>query len=175
VIRKVDSSGIITSIAGTGGFPTGGDGGPAVNATFGNIRGLATDANDNLYLVDNNRVRRIDASGTITTIAGADNAGFAGDGGPATAALLNYPVGLATDSAGTVYIADQNNYRVRRIKPSGIITTLAGSSEGFSGDGGPPAAAQFFYPSSLATDSAGSLYVGDWYAGRVRKITQPAL
>src|ERR1017187_9275071 len=132
----------IAAVAGSGQI---GDGGPATAAQMGAIQGVAVDRLGNLYLSDSDhhRVRKIDTKGVITTIAGTGLAGFSGDGGPATAAQLDPPYGLAVDLAGALYVADYNNNRVRRIGPDGVISTFAGSGgNASSGDNGPATAAQ---------------------------------
>ncbi len=172
-VRRIDPAGMITTIAGTGEAGFSGDGGPATAARFAAPTGVAADAAGNLYVADffNHRVRRIAPDGSISTIAGTGQSGFAGDGGPATAARLNLPYALALDSTGNVYVADRDNHRVRRIGPNGIITTFAGSGEaGFSGDGGPAAAARLNAPQGVAVDAAGNLYVADFLNHRVRRI-----
>ncbi|MGO9011944.1 MAG: hypothetical protein ACLQPN_17740 [Bryobacteraceae bacterium] len=151
-----------------------GDGGPATAAQIGSIQGVALDAKGNLYLsdTDNNRVRKVDATGIITTFAGTGTAGFSGDGGPANAAQLNLPYGLAVDAAGYVYIADLGNDRVRRIGPDGTIVTIAGTGvKGYSGDGGPANAAQLFTPRNVAVDATGNLYIAEFEGHRVRQVT----
>jgi sugar lactone lactonase YvrE len=164
-IRKIDASGIITTIAGSGSFGFSGDGGPATLAQLRISAGsLATDASGNLYVADygNECVRKIDASGTITTIAGIGlSGGFSGDGGPATAALFRNPGGLAFDHAGNLYVMDQNNHRIRKVDPSGIVTTVAGTgTAGYSGDGGPATAAKIYLPHTT-TDCTGNLILFD--------------
>jgi hypothetical protein len=121
-------AGTLSALAGTGKPGSGGDGGPALEAGLNVPYGLAIDHQDNLYVADrsNNRVRKIDREGIITNVAGTGAQGFGGDGGPATAAKLNSPVGLAIDAAGNLYIADQGNDRVRRVDADGVITTVAG-------------------------------------------------
>ena len=171
-IRKVDAvTGIISTIAGTGAPGFGGDGGPASAARFSLPRGLAADADDNLYIAANNRVRRIDAAtGIIATIAGAGTAGFSGDGGPATSAQLNSPYGLTPDADGNLYIADRNNHLVRRIDAAtGVISTFA-SANAAIGDGGPASAARLRSPVDVARDAAGNLYIAEIYEHRVRKV-----
>lgn len=151
-----------------------GDGGPATAAQMGAIQGVVVDRLGNLYLsdTDHHRVRKIDAKGVITTIAGTGFAGFSGDGGPATAAQLNTPYGVAVGLAGAVYVADYLNNRVRRIGPDGVITTFAGSGgNASSGDGGPATAAQLLGPRNVALDAAGNLYISEFGANRVRKVT----
>jgi len=114
----------------------------------------------------------ISTSGVITTLAGTGAAGFSGDGGPATAAQLNLPYGLAADLAGYVYVADLGNDRVRRIGPDGVITTVAGNgNRGSSGDGGAATSAQLLTPRNVAVDAAGNLYFSEFEGHRVRKVT----
>ncbi len=172
-IRRIDAEGVITTIAGTGVRGFSGDGGPATEAQFAVPRGLAVDGSGNLFVVDssNYRIRRIDAGGMITTIAGTGGRGFSGDGGPATEAQFAYPRGLAVDGSGNLYVADSSNYRIRRIDAEGVITTIAGTGvRGFSGDGGPATEAQFAAPTTLAVDGSGNLYVTDLSAIRIRRI-----
>ena len=127
-IRRVDPSGIITTIAGTGESGSSGDGGPAVEAKLSSPAGVAVDGAGNVYISDpgDYRIRRVDPSGIITTIAGTGVRGFIGDGGPAVEAKLDGPRGIAVDGAGNVYIADSGSNRIRRVDASGIITTIAG-------------------------------------------------
>jgi RHS repeat-associated protein len=173
-IRKVDTSGIITTVAGNGYDGFSGDGGPATDAGF-NPRGLAMDSAGNIFIADwfNHRVRKVNTSGIITTVAGNGYDGFSGDGGPATNASLSMPYGVAVDNAGNIFIADQSNYRIRRVDTSGIITTVAGNGYGgFSGDGGPATDAGFD-PRGLATDSAGNIFIVD--SSRIRKVGPPSV
>jgi sugar lactone lactonase YvrE len=126
-IRKVDRHGVITTVGGgSAGFS--GGGGSATKAALNFPTGLAIDPDGNIYIsdADNNRIRRIDGNGVITTVAGTGDGGFGGDGGPATEARLNAPSDLAFDGAGDLYIADQGNDRVRRVDTKGVITTVAG-------------------------------------------------
>ena len=151
-----------------------GDGGPATAAQISTIQGIAIDRWGNLYLSDtaNHRVRKISAGGVITTLAGTGAPGFSGDGGPATAAQLNFPYGLAADLAGNLYVADYGNARVRRIGSDGVITTVAGNgNQGAFGDGGPATAAQLLTPRNVAVDAAGNLYFSEFERHRVRKVT----
>jgi len=172
-VRRVDlATGIITTLAGTGVQGFSGDGGPATAAQLSGPNGLALDSR-NLYLVDtgNYRVRRVElATGTITTVAGTGAPGFSGDGGPATAAQINNPFGVAVDS-GNLYIGDYGNNRVRRVDlATGTITTFAGTGvAGFGGDGGPATAAQIAGPIAFALDS-GNLYIADRNNNRVRRV-----
>ncbi len=172
-IRKVDSSGTISTVAGTGERGFGGDGGPATEALLANPYGVAVDGAGNLYIVDlgNLRIRKVDSSGTISTVAGTGERGFGGDGGPATEALLANPYGVATDSAGNLFIADRNNHRIRKVDSTGTISTIAGTGErGFGGDGGPATDAQLFFPYGVALDAAGNLYFTDSVNNRIRKV-----
>ena len=178
-IRKVDSAGIITTLAGNGAKAYGGDGGPAINASFYNAVRVAVDPSGNVLVADqsNHRIRRITPSGTITTFAGNGagtpaNGAFSGDGGPATSASLNNPTALAVDAAGVVYIADQFNQRIRKVAVDGTITTIAGTgTAGFAGDGGPAAAALLNYPGGITVDAAGNLYFNDDINYRTRQIS----
>ena len=148
-IRKVDTAGVITTVAGDGTWGSGGDGGAAVAAQLGFPAGVALDGAGNLYIADwlNHRIRKVDSAGTITTVAGDGTEGSGGDGGPATAAQLNLPEGVAVDGAGNLYIADSSNNRIRKVDTAGVITTVAGDgTEGSGGDGGPATAAQLNLP-----------------------------
>jgi uncharacterized protein (TIGR03437 family) len=161
----------IATVAGSGQI---GDGSKATAAQMGAIQGVAVDRLGNVYLSDsdNHRVRKIAANGIVTTIAGTGLAGFGGDGGPATAAQLDTPYGLAVDLAGAVYVADYLNNRVRRIGPDGVISTFAGSGgNASSGDGGPAPSAHLLGPRNVAVDAAGNLYISEFGANRVRKVT----
>ncbi|MEU1631119.1 RICIN domain-containing protein [Streptomyces sp. NPDC020096] len=164
----------ISTVAGTGTQNFGGDGGPATAAWLNSPFGVAVDSTGTLYICDygNHRVRKITTDGKISTVAGTGAATFGGDGGPATAAQLYYPTGVAVDSTGTLYIADQHNHRVRKITTDGKISTVAGTGAAtFGGDGGPATAAQLKHPTGVAVDSTGTLYIADQHNHRVRKIT----
>ena len=175
-IRKIDAvTGIISTIAGTIVAGYSGDGGPATAAQFNSPNGIAVDNMGNIYIDDlgNNRIRMINkSSGNITTIAGTGVAGYSGDGGLATAALLNMPVGVAVDSTGNVYISDTYNSRVRMVdKATGIISTMVGTGViGHSGDGGAAISAQIKYPYGVAFDSSGNIYIDDEYDHCIRKV-----
>ena len=175
-IRKVDTSGIITTVAGNGTFGFSGDGGPATSASLRNPQGVVLDSAGNLFIVDlsNNRIRKVDTSGIITTVAGDGIFGFSGDGGPATSASLRNPTGVALDSAGNLFIADLSNFRIRKVDTSGIITTVAGNgSSGFSGDGGPATSARLRNPFGVAPDGSGNLFISDLSNNRIRKVSFP--
>jgi uncharacterized protein (TIGR03437 family) len=192
-IRKVSTGGIITTVAGSGtpgtfGTPTyyggfSGDGGPATSALLSYPYGVAVDASGNLFMVDslNNRIRKVSASGIITTVAGSGAFGwgncyctsgsFSGDGGPATSATLD-ALGVAADASGNLFIADAGNNRIREVAASNsIITTVAGNgSRGFSGDGGPAAAAQLSYTWGVAVDASGNIFIADTGNNRIREV-----
>ena len=176
VVRKVTSAGIITTVAGNGVQGFSGDGRLATSAELDSPAGLALDAAGDLYIADshNQRVREVNATtGIIATIAGTGAAGFSGDGGAATAARLDLPTALALDSAGSIYVADSGNHRVRRIAAAtGVITTIAGNGiEAFAGDNGPASAASIDSPNGLVLDAAGNLYIADTHNGRVRMVS----
>ncbi len=163
-IRRVSTSGTITTIAGNGRDAFAGDGGAATNASLSFPLGVAVDGSGNVYIADagNNRIRRINTSGVISTVAGNGAGRFAGDDGQAATASINIPSDVALDAAGTLYIADSGNNRVRVVSAAGIITTLAGTGvDSFSGDGGPAGAAALNYPWGLTIDSSGTLYIAD--------------
>ena len=172
-VLKVDSTGTITTIAGTGERGFSGDGGPAVEARISWEFRIAVDSGGNLYIADtyNHRVRKVDSTGTITTIAGTGVSGFSGDGGPAVEARLNAPESVAVDGAGNVYIADTYNPRIRKVDSTGTITTIAGTGvSGFSGDGGQAVEALVSRAFGIAVDSGGNLYIADTDNQRVRKV-----
>lgn len=173
-IRKIDVSGIVTTIAGNGSAGYNGDNIAATGAQLNDPNGIALDAAGSVYVADrqNNRVRRIDTSGLITTVAGTGTNGFGGDGAAATAAMLNNPRGVAVDRDGIIFIADQGNQRVRKIGATGIIYTIAGTGAGgYNGDNIAATAAQLHNPYSVATDTTGNLYIADVDNERIRKIT----
>jgi hypothetical protein len=172
-VRKVDVNGIITTVAGDGQSGYSGDGGPATEASFMGVRGVALDVAGNLYIADqgNNRIRKVDTNGIITTIAGSGMQGYEGDGGPATEAKLYRPLSVAVDVSGNLYIADDGNNCIRKVEKNGIITTIAGNgTEGYGGDNGPATLAQLRYPSGVATDVFGNLYIADRGNNRVRGV-----
>ncbi|KJY35878.1 NHL repeat-containing protein, partial [Streptomyces sp. NRRL S-444] len=172
-IRKITIDGKNSTVAGTGAAGFSGDNGPAVSAQLSSPREVVVDSAGTLYIADagNHRIRKITTDGKISTVAGTNTAGFSGDGGPATAARLNGPFGVAVDGAGTLYFSDYNNHRVRRITADGKVSTIAGNgTAGFKGDGGPATSAQLNGPHAVAVDSAGHLYIVDYGNHRIRKV-----
>jgi uncharacterized protein (TIGR03437 family) len=170
-IRKV-SNGVIATVAGSGTPGFSGDNGPATSAQLNFPSGVVVDSTGNLYIADtfNFRIRKV-SNGVIATVAGNGTSGFSGDNGPATSATLSAPWAFAVDSAGNLYIADTDNYRIRQVS-NGVIATMAGNgTPGFSGDNGPAARAQLYYPHGVAVDSAGNLYIADYGNNRIRKVT----
>jgi sugar lactone lactonase YvrE len=177
-VRKVSPSGIISTVAG-GGTNELGDGGPATSATLNSPAGVAIDSAGNLFIADFNdrRIRKVSSSGIITTIAGGGSASNRlGDDGPATSAQLGGPSGVAVDSAGNLFIADELGNRIRKVSTLGIITTVAGNgSSGYSGDGGPATSARLSLPSDVAVDSAGNLFIADSFNNRIRKVSSSGI
>jgi sugar lactone lactonase YvrE len=177
-IRRVAAStGTVSTIAGNGTLIFGGDNGPALSAGM-DPYDIAVDSRSNIYVADrfNFRIRKIAPDGTITTVAGTGFPGYSGDGGPATAAMLTNPTGVAVDNGGNLYITDRVNNVIRRVTASGLITTIAGTgvSRPATGDGGPALAAQL-NPARVAVDVAGNVYVTDAVNDRVRKLTPQAV
>lgn len=176
-VRKITATtGIISTIAGTGVAGYSGDGGDATLAQLNAPIGIATDLSGNVYICDNgnHRIRKISvATGIITTIAGDGTPGASGDGDPATDARIYGPYDIAVDHEDNVYIADVSNNKIRKITAStGIMTTVAGTgAPGFSGDGGAATSARLFQPFSVAVDGSGNLYIADASNYRVRKVT----
>lgn len=164
-VRLVDTGGNIVTIAGNGTFGVGGDGGFATAATLQNPFDCAVDAIGRIYIADvfDQRIRRVDLDGTITTIAGTGLAGFSGDGGPATSAQLNEPDGVAIDAQGRVYIADSVNDRIRMVDTAGTITTVAGDGNRTTLD----------HPHGVAVDPMGRLVIADTYNHRIRRLDAP--
>jgi RHS repeat-associated protein len=172
-IRKIDTGGIITTVAGTGSNGYSGDGGPATQAQLFFPKHVAVDSAGNLYITDSNhcRIRKVDTSGIITTIAGTGSEGYSGDGGPAIQAQIFGPEDITVDSAGNLYIADTYNRRIRKVDTNGIITTIAGTgSDGYSGDGGPASKAKIGRTFSITLDALGNLYLVDGDTSRIRKV-----
>lgn len=174
VVRKVDTNGIIATVAGkytlTGAF--GGDGGQATNASLNHPNNVAISPAGTLYIADifNQRIRRVSTSGTISTFAGNGTPGYSGDGLSATSTSLNFPACVALDTTGNLFIADLANSRIRKVS-GGTMTTAAGkASAGFSGDGGPATSASLSHPQGIALDPAGNLYIADTGNHRIRKV-----
>jgi len=160
------SAQIITTIAGNGIWSYGGDNGQATAAKLKTPSEVTLDAVGNIYIADydNNRIRKINSLGIISTIAGTGTAGFSGDGGQATAAKLHQPEHIAFDASGNMYIADTGNERVRKVSTTGVITTIAGNGgTGFNGDGMPATAAQLYSPEEVALDASGNVYIADYF------------
>ena len=163
-------------MAGNGSAGYGGDGGPATQAKLHMPHGVAVGPDGSLYIADryNNRIRRVGPDGIITTVAGNGVAGYGGDGGPATQARLNYPMGVAVAPGGILYIAGYIEDRIRRVAPNGIITTVAGNGAfGYGGDGGPATQTSLNRPSAAAVGPDSSLYIADSYNNRIRRVAPP--
>ncbi len=172
-VRKVDTRGSITTVAGNGTAGFSGDGGKATEAMLNLPSGIAVDDNGNIYISDrsNDRIRRVDNKGIITTIAGNGVDGYKGDNDPATQAQLSKPFGLALDKKGNLYIADRGNNRIRKVNPHGIITTVAGDGGFFfMGDNGPAYRASIAGPTGVVVDGDGTLYIADRNNNRVRSV-----
>ncbi|HUY91114.1 MAG TPA: DUF4214 domain-containing protein [Pirellulales bacterium] len=180
-VREVNhATGIITTVAGDGTLGFSGDGGPAAAAELTWPAGVAVDSSGHLFIAGGaeERIREVNlATGVITTVAGNGVQGSSGDGGPATAASLLSPSGVAVDSSGNLFIADWGNNRIREVNlATGIITTAAGNgTQGFSGDGGPAGAAELSAPQGVAVDSMGSLFIADTGANRIREMSKGAV
>ena len=184
-VQEVSPDGTVTIIAGNGKAGYSGDGGPPSSAQFSNPPGVAVDSNGDLFIADrmNYRVRKVSTSGVVTTLAGNGTgffdcsssryAALAADTGPATSAQLSYPLGVAVDSDGNLFIADAGGNRIRKVSPNGIITTVAGTGScgGFSGDGGPAIDAQLLDPVAVAVDRNGDLLIADLGNQRIRKVS----
>jgi sugar lactone lactonase YvrE len=171
-VRALSTAGVIRVAAGR--VHCEGDGGPAVSALFSHPLSLALEGSGSLYVTDsyNHRIRKIDAGGNITTVAGDGIDGFGGDGKPGTEASLSSPVAIVLDPSGNLYIADYGSNRVRKLSAAGIITTVAGNGKaGFSGDGGPATLASLYGPWGLALDAAGNLLVSEYRNHRIRRIS----
>ena len=173
VIRKVDPSGIITTVAGTGTGGYSGDGGPATAAEIKWPTDIAFDASGNLYIADlgYDVIRKVTPDGIISTIAGTGTCCYNGDGIPATSAQIYDPLGLVFDNAGNLFFGDNGNHRVRKISTDGIITTVVGKGTGgYSGDGGLADSAKMIYPGDINFDHSGNLYIPDYANHRIRMV-----
>lgn len=174
VVRKVSTSGIITTAVGTGVAGYTGDGGPAASATLDGPVGVQVDASGNVYISDqiNDVIRKV-TNGIITTVAGTGVFGFSGDGGQAIQAEFGYPASVGLDAAGNLYIPDVNNNRIRVLFTNGTIESVAGNGvEGYGGDGGPALDAAINVPRSVSVAPNGNVYIGDFGNNRVRMLTQ---
>ena len=176
LIVNYQSPQVVVTLAGTGIGAQSADGIPGTAASVWQPRGLVVDAMGNVIFTDNlnRRVRKISPAGVISAFAGTGEVGSGGDGGQAKDATFNSPTGIAIDAAGNVFISDQSTHRVRRVAPDGIITTIAGTGEGFGGyggDGGPAKDAQLNSPQDLAVDKDGNLLIADYGNSRIRKVT----
>lgn len=171
-VRKVNTSGIISTIAGTGVSGYSGDAGAATAAKLSSPYGVTVDASGNVYIADlgNNRIRKV-SGGVISTVAGTGVAGFSGDGGAATSANINTPYGMTMDASGNMYICDYNNFRIRRVSATCTISTIAGTGNpAYGGDGGMATLADLNRPTGIAVDASGNIYVADNNNQRVRKL-----
>lgn len=172
-VFRIDRTGRITVVAGTGISAYSGDGGPATSASLSFPIAVEVGPDGTLYIADNVWVRRVSPQGIITTIAGAAQGGFAGDGGPARQARFSNISGLALDSAGNLYVCDRFNDRIRMVTPDGIIRTVAGNGQRNSaGDGGPATQAGLQEPFDIAVDAAGNLYIAQTTASRIRRVAR---
>ena len=176
MIRRLDVSGQLSTLAGKGVRGYAGDGGVAAQALLDTPKGVAVDGDGNIYVADqgNHCIRKITNSTPplIYTVAGTGVLGFSGDGGVATAARLYSPTGVAVDGAGALYIADTYNHRIRTVTRDGLIRTIAGTGqEGFGGNGGAALAAMLDTPTGVAVDADGNVYVADLDNNHVRKLT----
>jgi sugar lactone lactonase YvrE len=177
VVRKIDTKGKISTVAGIGGsWGNGASGGLATATRLGTPAALTFDPQGNLYIVDYyySEVRKVNHAGIMTTVAGTGVSGYTGDGGPATAARLNYPLGARTDDRGNLYISDTYNNLIRKVNTAGTITTVAGTYNGgvggYSGDGGPATSARIHTPYDLAIDAAGELFICDSGNSVLRRV-----
>jgi hypothetical protein len=166
-------NGIIMTMAGNGSYGYSGDGGMATNASLAGPYDVAADASGDLFIADadNNRIRKVDINGIITTVAGNGISDYSGDGGAATNAWLNQPYGVAVDASDNLFIVDTFNNVIRKVDINGVITTVAGNgSYGYSGDGGAATNASLANPFSVAMDAYGNLFIADWCNSVIRKM-----
>ena len=177
-VFRLDTNGVVTRVAGSPRAGYSGDGGLATSAQLNGPEGVAVDSKGNLFIADsgNSRVRKVLTNGVIVTVAGDGFGLFSGDRGPAASAQVGSPAGVAVDQSGNVFIADSLYSRVRKIAPSGLITTIAGNGiHGSSGDGGPATSAEMLSPVALAVDSAGNLFIADQADNRVRRVSRDGI
>ncbi len=186
-VQRISPGGAVTTVAGNGMPGYSGDGGPATSAQLSNPPGVVVDSNGNLLIADrfNYRIRKVSTSGVVTTVAGNGTGSFfsdctsprfappPADDGPATSAQLQYPLGVAVDREGNLFIADTVGNRVRKVAPNGIMTTVAGTElcGGFSGDGGPAATARLNGPVAVAVDSSSNLFIAEYGNNRIRRVS----
>ena len=174
-IRKVDTSGIISTVAGNGIAGFSGDGGQATSAQLNNASGVAVDASGNIFIADNNRIRKVNTSGIISTVVGNGVGGFSGDGGTALSAQLNNPSGVVLDASGNIFIADRANHRIRKVNTVGIISTVAGNGGiGYSGDGGNATDAHIS-PTEVRVDFFGNIIIVDNVNNRIRQVNSTGI
>ena len=172
-IRKINTSGVISTVAGSGSSGFSGDGGLATSALLSDIKAIVIDKFGNIIFADagNNRIRKINTSGFISSIVGTGTSGYFGDGVLATAAKIWNPGGIDIDTSGNLYICERSNVCIRKVNTSGIISTICGIGGvlGYSGDGGPATSATM-RPWGMRLDRQGNIYISDWLNNRIRKI-----
>ena len=177
-IRMVNSTGIITTIAGTGARGSSGDDGAATSAQLNGPWGVSVDISGNVYIADtyNQKIRMVTNAGIITTFAGTGTEGSSGDGEAATSAQLNGPFGVSVDISGNVYIADYGNNKIRMVTSTGIITTIAGTgAQGSNGDGGAATAALLYWPFGVSVGTSGNVYIADYGNNRIRMVNNTGI